>query len=111
MSHLFVDYHLDLGLNNYINSDLNFQLEQVSNDTYLKVFNNHITKSEAAPSNLDVLENHVKLNLDHSNYNFETGFQAYEKLTEGNSSDRYQYILPYYNFDTVLENEVLQWLN
>ena len=92
-------------LNNYINSDLNFQLEQVSNDTYLKVFNNHITKSEAAPSNLDVLENHVKLNLDHSNYNFETGFQAYEKLTEGNSSDRYQYILPYYNFDTVLENE------
>ena len=26
-------------------------------------------------------------------------------MTEGNSSDRYQYILPYYNFDTVLENE------
>tara|TARA_B100000575_G_C23083248_1_gene624159 strand:- start:261 stop:1448 length:1188 start_codon:yes stop_codon:yes gene_type:complete len=51
------------------------------------------------------MENHIKLNLDHSKYNFETGFQAFEKLTEGNSSDRYQYILPYYNYDTILENE------
>ena len=105
MSHLFLDYQLDLGLNEYDSSDLNFQIEQVSNDTYLKVFNNHITKSKAKPSNLDVMENHVKLNLDHQNYNFETGFQAFEKLTEGISSDRYQYILPYYNYDTVLENE------
>ena len=51
------------------------------------------------------MENHIKLNLDHYNYNFETGFQAFEKLTEGNNSDRYQYILPYYNYDTILENE------
>ena len=105
MSHLFLDYQLDLGLNEYDSSDLNFQIEQVSNDTYLKVFNNHITKSRAKPSNLDVMENHVKLNLDHQNYNFETGIRAFEKLRESNSSDRYQYILPYYNYDTVLENE------
>ena len=88
MSHLFLDYQLDLGLNEYDSSDLNFQIEQVSNDTYLKVFNNHITKSKAQPSNLDVMENHVKLNLDHQNYNFETGIRAFEKLRESNSSDR-----------------------
>ena len=105
MSHLFLDYQLDLGLNEYESSDLIFQIEQVSNDTYLKVFNNHITKSKARPSNLDVMENNIKINLDHQNYNFETGFQAFEKLTESSSSDRYQYILPYYNYDTVLENE------
>ena len=105
MSHLFLDYQLDLGLNEYESSDLIFQIEQVSNDTYLKVFNNHITKSKARPSNLDVMENNIKINLDHQNYNFETGVQAFEKLTESNSSDRYQYILPYYNYDTVLENE------
>ena len=105
MSHIFGKYDVDLKLNNFESSKLNLKIEQVSNDTYLKIFENHITKSKARPANLNVMENHIKLNLDHNNYNFETGFQAFEKLTEGNSSDRYQYILPYYNYDTILENE------
>ena len=45
--------------------------------------------------NQDVLfKVHIKLNLNHEKYNFETGFQAFEKLTESINSDRYQYILP-----------------
>ena len=105
MSHIFGKFDLDLKLKNFESSILNFSVQQVSNDTYLKVFSDHITKSTARPSNLNVMENHIKLNLNHEKYNFETGFQAFEKLTESNDSDRYQYILPYYNYDTVLENE------
>ena len=107
MSHIFGKFDLDLNLNNFESSILNFSVQQVSNDTYLKVFSDHITKSTARPSNLNVMENHIKLNLNHEKYNFETGFQAFEKLTESNNSDKYQYILPYYNYDTVLENEYL----
>ena len=44
------------------------------------------------------LNSKLKLNLDHENYNFSTGFQIYENLKKKNN-DRYQYVLPYYNFD------------
>ena len=106
MSDIFGKFDLDLNLTLLIKYN-NFSVQQVSNDTYLKVFSDHITKSTARPSNLNVMENHIKLNLNHEKYNFETGFQAFEKLTESNNSDKYQYILPYYNYDTVLENEYL----
>ena len=48
------------------------------------------------------MNNHVKLSLSNENYNFTSGFNIYEKLN-GTDSDRYQYILPHYSFDTVLE--------
>ena len=57
----------------------------------------------ARPNDLNVLNSQAKLFLNHDNYNFETGFLSYENLSETKESDRYQYILPYYNFDTVLE--------
>ena len=75
MSHIFGKFDLDLNLNNFESSILNFSVQQVSNDTYLKVFSDHITKSTARPSNLNVMENHIKLNLNHEKYNFETGFK------------------------------------
>ena len=37
--------------------------------------------------------------MDHDDFNFETGFQSFENLRIKNQSDRYQYVLPYYNFD------------
>ncbi len=105
MSHVVGSYNLDLNLSDYESSNLLFSFEQVSNDTYLKVFDAHITKSEVRPENLNQLKNQIKLNLSHEKYSFETGFQSFENLTVTRNNDRYQYILPYYNFDTVLENE------
>ena len=69
----------------------------------MKVFDTYITKSQARPNNLNVLSSQAKLFLNHDIYNFETGFLSYENLGETKESDRYQYILPYYNFDTVLD--------
>ncbi|WP_440676108.1 LPS assembly protein LptD [Candidatus Pelagibacter sp. HIMB1593] len=103
LSHLFLKYNLDLNLIDYNSSKLELYTEQVSNDTYLKVFDAHITKSMARPNDLNLLNSQAKLFLNHDNYNFETGFLSYENLSEPNESDRYQYILPYYSFDTVLE--------
>ena len=104
LSHFFLNYDLDLDLENFETSKFFISSEQVSNDTYLKVFDAHITKSEARPDNLNVLNNQIKLNLSNEKYSLESGFLAYEDLNIDKSSDRYQYILPYYNFDTILEN-------
>tara|TARA_X000000950_G_C13909508_1_gene658388 strand:+ start:1183 stop:3834 length:2652 start_codon:yes stop_codon:yes gene_type:complete len=105
LSHIFVNYDLDLKLDKFDTSNLFMSMEQVSNDTYLKVFDAFITKSKVRPDNLNVLNNQIKLTLDNKDYNFVSGFHAYEDLNEGKNSDRYQYILPYYNFDTVLEQK------
>ncbi len=98
LSHLFLNYKLDLDLENYLSSDLNLSVQRTTNDSYLKIFENHITKSEIRPDNLDKLNNNIKLFLNHQNFNFETGFETYETL-KTKKSDRYQYILPYYNYE------------
>ena len=106
-SHLFVNYDLDLKIDEFENSNLFLSIEQVSNDTYLNVFDTHLTKSEARPDNLNSLNNKLRLTLEHENYNFSSGFDSYENLKTSRDTDRYQYILPYYNFDTVFSEKFL----
>ena len=73
----------------------------------MKVFNNHLTKSSVRPDDLDKLNNNVKLFLNHEKYNFESGIETFESLNKINS-DRYQYIFPYYNFDTSITQNYLE---
>ena len=47
---------------------------------------------------MNVLNSNAELILNHSDYNFKTGFTIYEDLQK-KSSDRYEFILPYYTFD------------
>ena len=51
---------------------------------------------------LSTLENKIKLNLIHEDYNLETGIETYETLNS-TTSDRYQYVLPYYDFDWFID--------
>ena len=106
-SHLFLNYNLDLNLENYISSDLEISLERVSNDNHLKVFDPYITKSILRPKNFNNLNNNLKIFLNHNDFNFETGFQSFENLQISKGSDRYQYILPYYNFDKIINQDYL----
>jgi LPS-assembly protein len=99
LSHFFSNYNLDLGLENYNSSKFEMSFYKVSNDSYLNVFDQYITRSNLRPSNFNNLTNHINLKLDHNNFNFETGFQSFENLRIKNQNDRYQYVLPYYNFD------------
>ncbi len=104
LSHLFANIDVDLGIEKFETSKLTLSVEQVSNDTYLKIFDAHITKSILRPDNFDILNNNIKLYLNHDKYNFEAGMESYEDLQLINN-DRYQYILPYYNFSTVLDEQ------
>ncbi len=104
ISHLFAKFDADLALDKFKNSDFFLQVQKVSNDTYLKIFDGNLFKSKVHPESYDVLSSEAKLVLDHDNYNFTTGFQSFENL-QLVSSDRYQYILPYYNFDRKVFND------
>ena len=85
---------MDLSLNNYNSSMLKINYQKASNDNYLKLFN---LESPILPSNNDVLESSIQLNLEHEDYDLTTSFEMYETL-DGSNSDRYQYVLPDYNF-------------
>ena len=96
ISHLFAKYKLNLNLDNYIKSDLNLNFAKVTNDTYLKVFDGNLFDTTIKPDQ-NKLASSLSINLEHEDFNFSGGVEGYENLS-GKSSDRYQYILPYYNF-------------
>ncbi len=104
ISHIFANFDADLAWKNFTQSDLLVSIKKVSNDTYLKIFDSNIYKNEVSPTNYDVLKSEAKLILNNENYNFTTGFQSYEDLNLSNT-DRYQFILPYYDFNRqIFEN-------
>ena len=99
LSHYFLNIDKDLNLENYNSSNIKLSLKKVSNDNYLKIFDPHITKSNLRPNEFDNLNSSLKLFLNHKDYDFESGIQSFENLQIKNKSDRYQYNLPYYNFN------------
>ena len=85
-------------MNDFNVSELSIDIEKISKDTYLKVFEQYITKSELRPKDFNNLNNKIKLYLDNENFKFETGVETFENLQLKNS-DRFQYTLPYFNFE------------
>ena len=112
ISHLFAKFKSDLEFDNFINSDLFISLQKVSNDTYLKVFDTNLLESEMKPTDQNNLTSELKLSLEAEDYNFTSGMKIFEDLSLKNS-DRFQYILPYYdytkNFDLNLFNGQLKF--
>ena len=104
ISHLFAKYKSNLNLNNFISSKLNINLEKVTNDTYLKVFDGNLSEMAVRPDK-NTLTSSIDLYLEHYDFNFSTGLTSYETLN-GKNSDRYQYVLPYFNFSkNLFENQ------
>ena len=102
LSHLFLKLDHNLNLKNFNSSKLELLLNKVSKDTYLKVFDQYITKSSLRPNNFDELDSSLKIFFDHEDFNLTTGIESYKNLQIKKSSDRYQYNLPYYNFDKLI---------
>ena len=73
ISHLFSKYELDLNLSEFEKSSMDFFVEKVSNDTYLKVFDTNLMETEIKPLNPNVLNTGINLTLDHEDYNFDMG--------------------------------------
>ena len=97
LTHLFAEYNADLDFENFIVSSLDISIQKVNNDTYLKIFDSNIVNTELKPKNLNTLTSDIELNLENEKFSLDTGFTAYEDLSKSNS-DRYQFVLPYYNF-------------
>ncbi len=97
LTHLFSKFQVDLDLDDYTESTLNVKYQKVNNDTYLKVFDTNIVNTELKPENFDTLTSDIDLNFENEKFSFKAGFTAYEDLSKQNS-DRYQYVLPYYDF-------------
>ena len=102
--HLFAKYDADLDFNNFVESSLNISVQKVNNDTYLKIFDTNIVDTELKPESSDTLTSDLKLNLEHERFALDVGATSYEDLTKSNS-DRYQFVLPYYNFSKSFLND------
>ncbi len=100
ISHLFSKFDLDLNLKNFDLSKFNVFVEKINNDTYLKVFEDAFLVNKKFEEDLkdkNNLTSGMILSLDNEDYNFTTGITAYENLQLDNN-DRYQYVLPHYDF-------------
>ena len=65
-----------------------------------------ISRSDLKPTDFNNLNSEIKIVLDHENFTFDSGIQIYENLQK-KSSDRYEYVFPYYNFNTFLSDNFL----
>ena len=97
VNHLFVNYSNDLKIPNYLESKFEAQIQRVTNDTYLKVFEHNLFDTPVMPGSQSTMNSNIKLYLDQENQNLTTGIEIYENLGIKHS-DRYQYTLPYYDF-------------
>ena len=93
-SHLFSSTVIDLMLENYISSIFEFNYQKASNDNYLKLFD---LSSPLLLGDNSVLESIIKLDLEHEKYDLTSTIEMYETLS-GSNTDRYQYVLPSFNF-------------
>ena len=99
-AHLFYNYKKNLSYLKFEESELNFQIQRVSNNTYLKA--NKI-KSNLI-NNYEVLESNIDLNLYSDDLQIETQMIVYETLNKDNN-DRYEFILPKINLEKNIENK------
>jgi LPS-assembly protein len=111
IGHLFTKLTSNLKLDNFVSSSLDLSFQKSTKDTFLKVFEtNLIDINQNIKPDASQLKSDVNLYLEHENYDLNSGFIAYENLS-GLSSDRYQYVLPYYNFSKQLYQNSLVNLN
>ncbi len=111
ITHFFSNYNSDLELDNFIVSTLDVSIQKVNNDSYLKIFDQNATNKKIKPTNDDLLTSNIKLNLQNDKFTLEAGMTSYENLQKGNS-DRYEFILPYYNLSAELnEGKEYGYLN
>ena len=95
--HLFLDLKKDLNLDQYTSSHIKINLEKISNDTYLKVFESNLANTEIIPDSKNKLDSKISIVLDNEKYQFDGGFEMFEDLGDASKNDKYEYNFPYYN--------------
>ena len=104
-SHFFSNTKFDPNLD-FDYSQIEFNLEKTSNDTYLK--KNKIITNTTDSKNQNLLESFIKIDFFNEDLNFSIETSAYEDLTKEKSSDKYQYVFPSFSMTKNLNSEKIQ---
>ena len=96
--HFFYNFSKKINLNNFDETDLDFALQQVTNDTYLKTFQ----VDSPLINNENNLSNRLNLNFYKNNFSMNANLRVNEDLSK-KRSDRYEYI-PNFSFTKNFEN-------
>ena len=92
-SHFFLESKANVDFGNFDESNINISLQQSSNDTYLKTYK---LKSPLIKDQ-NLLHSFVEFNGSKKDSNLKITTEVFEDLTK-KKSDRYQYILPSFDF-------------
>ena len=108
IGHIFAKYKSEININNFKSSTLDVVVQKTNKDTFLKVFENNLSDiNKNLKPDQNKLNSSIILDLNHDEFNLDGGFLAYETLS-GSNNDRYQYVLPYYNFSrNILSNSLI----
>ena len=98
--HFFYEFLKNFNFSNFESSELDLDIQQTSNDTYLRA---NKLESKLVDDN-NVLENSLNLNFYSNNFTINTEATVYEDLNKI-KSDRYEYILPKFKLVKNLENK------
>ncbi len=89
-THFFSNSNFNLGLSAFDSSHLKINIQQVSNDTYLKTYN---VISPIINNNVSTLESSIEIYAYKDDLELELSTEMLEDLSKA-KSDRYEYILP-----------------
>ena len=89
-NHIFANLDFNLAKDKPYQSDLSFQIQKTSNDTYFKV---HDINTELVDAENTNLENKVVYSFSNNDSSFDISAQVYENLNE-KTNNRYEYVLP-----------------
>ena len=92
-SHLFFELSKDLKLEKFNESSLNFNIQTVSNNTYLKTYK---IESPLLDDNSTSLNSFINFSAYGDDFTFETSVSAYEDLNK-TKNDRFEFVYPSYN--------------
>ena len=101
-SHFFSNTKKKLN-NDFEYSKIEINLEQTSNDTYLKKSN--IKTKTRENSNQSLLNSYIKFNATGDDYKVFSEMSVFEDLSKGKNSDKYQYIFPNFIISKLLKTE------
>ena len=99
-NHLFLNFSKKIDIDNFKTSDFQINIEQASNDTYLRA--NKLTSPIIKST--DVLENYFKINMSSDDTQLNSEVIIYEDLNRG-SSDKYEYIFPRLDIVKTIQNK------
>ena len=96
--HLFYDFTKKYNTENFNDIDLNIELQQVTDETYLKA----LKVESPIINNKSKLKNLLSLNLYNDKQSINTSFDVYEDLSKADS-DKFEYV-PNFSFSNIIND-------